>query len=107
MIAFSSSKTPSTAMPKMRKGKSSSHTMGYRTSAISASGQQKKRSTHHKRKVNIRPLPDDTAEELESFGYKEEPFPFQEISPDYVNCDYVFSMTWEEIVRKPLIINGL
>src|SRR3990170_952665 len=38
--ALISCSTPSTAMPSKRKGRSSSQTMGYRTRAMSASGQQ-------------------------------------------------------------------
>src|SRR5664280_3785786 len=55
MMAFNNSSTPSTANPKSRKGNSSNHTNGYRTSTNSASGQQKNNKMHHRRKVNITP----------------------------------------------------
>lgn len=54
MMADTRESAPSTAMPTTRKGSSSSHTMGYRTIATSASGQQKNSSRHQRRNFSIR-----------------------------------------------------
>jgi len=40
-------------MPTIRKGSSNTQTMGYSTSASKATGQQKIKSTHHSRNVNM------------------------------------------------------
>ena len=52
-ISLSKLSTPSTAIPRIRKGKSKSHTSGYRTKAKRASGQQKTSRMHHNRKVSM------------------------------------------------------
>ena len=46
-------KTPPTATPTIRNGSSKSQTIGYSTSAISASGHEIKNSRHHRRNVNM------------------------------------------------------
>ncbi len=53
MIDEIKASTPLTAMPRMRKGSNTSHTMGYRTSARSASGQHKTNKMHHSRNFTI------------------------------------------------------
>src|SRR5581483_3981525 len=52
-ISLSKLSTPSTATPRIRKGKSKSHTNGYKTNARRASGQQTISRMHHKRKVSM------------------------------------------------------
>ena len=53
MTAAISASTPFTAIPTIRNGNSSSHTMGYINNANNAKGQQKKSSRHQIRKLNI------------------------------------------------------
>ncbi len=53
MIAFNKPKTPSTAMPRILKGNSNNHTMGYNTNARIASGQQSINKIIQQRNVNI------------------------------------------------------
>jgi len=50
-MALMSPRTPSTAIPTMRKGNVSNHTIGYSTSASSASGQHKKNRMIHNKKA--------------------------------------------------------
>jgi hypothetical protein len=52
-IARSNWKTPVTVIPTNRNGSSNSHTIGYSTSANSASGQHSTSNKHHRRKLNI------------------------------------------------------
>jgi hypothetical protein len=52
-MAFSKPKTPSTAIPKIRNGKSNNQTKGYKTSASNARGQQTTSRMHHNRNVNM------------------------------------------------------
>jgi len=49
--ALSKPKTPLTVIPTIRKGNVRSHTMGYKTSASSANGQQRTKRMHHNRKA--------------------------------------------------------
>ena len=49
------SSTPCTAIPKSRNGNKNIHTIGYRISANSASGQHKTSSTHHNRNFIAQP----------------------------------------------------
>ncbi len=46
-------RTPPTAIPTIRNGRSKSQTIGYSTSAISARGHEIKNSRHHSRNVNM------------------------------------------------------
>src|SRR5208337_158413 len=48
--------TPLTAMPTMRKGSNSNHTIGYRISASNARGQHSTNSKHHSRKAIMEEL---------------------------------------------------
>jgi hypothetical protein len=50
-IALKRPRTPSTAIPTMRKGSNSSHTKGYRTSASRAIGQHRINKIIHKKKA--------------------------------------------------------
>src|ERR1700733_8193633 len=56
--ATTSSSAPCTAMPANRKGNRTSHTIGYKTIAITANGQQRMKRIHHsKNLIMIRPAP--------------------------------------------------
>src|SRR5580765_1332426 len=57
ITAATSASTPWKATPTMRKGSNSSHTSGYSTSAINATGQQITNSRHQARNANMRHLP--------------------------------------------------
>src|SRR4029077_18325914 len=57
ITAATNASTPCTAMPTMRKGSKSSHTSGYSTSAINATGQQITNSKHQARNANMGNLP--------------------------------------------------
>ena len=48
ITAFTSVRIPSTAIPRIRNGRSTIHTIEYITSAKSASGQQITKRIHHK-----------------------------------------------------------
>jgi len=52
-MALNNSKTPCTAIPRMRNGSVRSQTMGYSTSASSASGQQRMNRMHQRKKAAI------------------------------------------------------
>jgi hypothetical protein len=54
MIEETRARTPPTAMPRIRKGSRMSHTIGYRTSARSAIGQQSTKRMHHSKNFTIR-----------------------------------------------------
>lgn len=53
MIALTRDSTPWTAMPKIRNGSNSSHTIGYKNSAANAKGQQTINNKHQSTNVSI------------------------------------------------------
>ena len=57
MMAATSPKAPPTAMPTTRNGNSNSHTSGYSTSAISATGQHITNRMHHSKNFTITSAP--------------------------------------------------
>src|ERR1700722_19475316 len=49
--ATTSSSAPCTAMPANRKGNRTTHTIGYKIIAITASGQQRRKRIHHSKNL--------------------------------------------------------
>src|ERR1700733_9809129 len=67
--ATTSSSAPCTAMPANRKGNRTTHTIGYKTIAITASGQQRRKRIHHsKNLIMIPPLIKDT--QFACYGFR-------------------------------------
>ena len=53
IIALTNASAPPTAIPTIRNGSNSSHTIGYSTRATSANGQHNTNKMHHSRNFNM------------------------------------------------------